>query len=245
MATLVNPVYRREPIMWGFVSCTAVTFLVVTVENAVYIGEVSGGPAGYSFPTRRLPFFPTCAFLERLVSYFMVPSLIQIVLRTGSPPPALPLLGDLPQAHPGHRSPGLVRYAFEFFTRTRRRPLCAKHRRYIAVGITFIHRGTVDYNFEWSTLPYPSISLSLNVLLTLVVVVRITPHARNARDAVELTVIGGLCKVVAIMLIEFCALYTVSLLSVIGTEAAGNPTVNFFMSIFPQTQVRAFRNERR
>ena len=55
-----------------------------------------------------------------------------------------------------------------------------------------------------------------------------------------LTGTGGLCKVVVTRLIESCVLYAVSLLPVIEKEATGHPMVNFFVCIFPQTQVRAF-----
>ena len=108
------------------------------------------------------------------------------------------------------------------------------------MGITFIYQGTVGYVLGWATLPCLSISLSLNVLLTFMIVVRIALHTKNTRAALGLAGIGGLCNAVITMLIESCALCAVSLLPVIGSWVARSSVVNFFMCILPQTQVRAF-----
>ena len=92
----------------------------------------------------------------------------------------------------------------------------------------------------WSTLPYISISLSLNVLLTLMIVVRLFLLDRNIRATTGSPGgISGLYKTVSTMLIESSALFTVSSLLVITPLAAGNLVVKMFYCILVQTQVRA------
>ena len=101
--------------------------------------------------------------------------------------------------------------------------------------------------------PYLSISVSLNVLLTLMIVVRLVLHGRNIRAATGSAVgISGLYKVVSTMLIESCALFAVNSLLVVGTLAAaghysninmvlnGDYLVNILFPILAETQVRAF-----
>ena len=101
-------------------------------------------------------------------------------------------------------------------------------------------------------IPYLSISVSLNVLLTLMIVIRLALHARNFRTATgSLVGISGLCKVASIMLVESCALFAVSsLVVVVALARLGNDSVEFFYSglyivdiffpILAETQVRAF-----
>ena len=59
------------------------------------------------------------------------------------------------------------------------------------------------------------------------VVVRIALHIRNARDAMGLTGIGGLCKAAVAMLIESCALNAVSLLRLLEKRP---PDIPWFIS---------------
>ena len=114
----------------------------------------------------------------------------------------------------------------------------------IAMGSMFIYQGAVTSTTDWSAIPYYSITLSLNVILTLMIVVRLVLHTRNTRAALGITGIGGLCNAVITMLIESCALYAAGLLPVIGSWAARNPITNFFLLVSPQTQVRAFARSR-
>jgi len=100
--------------------------------------------------------------------------------------------------------------------------------------------------------PYLSISVSLNVLLTLMIVIRLVLHGRSIRAAPRSAVgISGLCKTVSTMLIESCALFTMSSLVVVGALAAAgnyNPDIFFpggfvvdiFFPILAEIQVRAF-----
>ena len=92
----------------------------------------------------------------------------------------------------------------------------------------------------WPGVQYFLISLSLNILLTLMVVIRLILHARNTRSALGIAGISGLRKATITMLVESCALYTVSLLLVIGPWATGSYTASIFFLILSQTQVCAF-----
>ena len=102
-------------------------------------------------------------------------------------------------------------------------------------------------------IPYLSVSVSLNVLLTLMIVIRLALHGRNIRTATGSPAgISGLCKAVSTIFIESCALFTVSSLVVIGALSGavgeywphihnpGSYTVDIFLPILAETQVRAF-----
>ena len=111
------------------------------------------------------------------------------------------------------------------------------------MGIALEYQSTKvgSTNFPpWSGFPYYSISLSLNIPLTLMIVVRLILHARNIRTALEGTGIGGLCKAIITMLIESCVLYAVSSLLVIAPWGASSRIAYTFLPILDQTQVRAF-----
>ena len=93
----------------------------------------------------------------------------------------------------------------------------------------------------WFGLPYLSISLSLNVLLTIMIVVRLVLLSRNIRATMGPQAgIAGLCKSIATMLVESSALFAVSSLLVIGTWPTPSPVGNVFPRILAETQVRAF-----
>ena len=99
-------------------------------------------------------------------------------------------------------------------------------------------------------LPYLSISISLNVLLTLMIIIRLVLHDRSVRAATGPRAgISGLYKAVSIMFIESCALFTVSSLVVVvamvrgisGFEVARYPpvfVVGIFFPILVEIQVR-------
>ena len=93
---------------------------------------------------------------------------------------------------------------------------------------------------------YLSISVSLNVLLTLMIVIRLVLHGRSVRAATGSPAgISGLCKAISTMLIESCALFTVSSLLVVVPLATiqiynrGDEAANIFYPILAETQVRA------
>ena len=88
------------------------------------------------------------------------------------------------------------------------------------------------------TLPYLSISISLNVLLTLMIVVRLVLHSRNIRTITGAPVgIGGMYRTIITMLIESSALYAVSSLVVIGQSSSGIAYLS--MPILFEIQVRS------
>ena len=105
------------------------------------------------------------------------------------------------------------------------------------MGIMFVYQ-TAAGSAGWSIIPYLSISLSLNTLLTIVIVIRLILHARNTRNALGITGIGGLSKAIITMLVESCALSALSSLLVIGPLGAENYASNTFLTILGQTQVR-------
>ena len=110
----------------------------------------------------------------------------------------------------------------------------------IAVGTILIHRTAEVYGTLWPAVAYLLISVLLNVLLTLMIAFRLILHTRNTRTALGITGIGGLCKAIVTMLIESCALYSAISVLVLGAMSGnGNPIRNFFVPVFPTTQVRA------
>ena len=116
-----------------------------------------------------------------------------------------------------------------------------------AMGIIFIYQSSQPNTLATSSAPiinfgapFLSISLSLNVLLTLMIVARLIWHRRNIRKAVDSTVsAGGLYKTAITILVESSALYAVSFLLFIGMWGARNPIQYTFLQILAQTQVRA------
>ena len=113
----------------------------------------------------------------------------------------------------------------------------------LAMGIALVYANSELAGNAWAGLAYLSISFSLNVLLTLMIIIRLILHVRNNRAAVGISGIGGLSKAIITMLVESCALYAVSTLLVLGplcSDKTGASIMNFFLHILPQTQVRAF-----
>ena len=98
--------------------------------------------------------------------------------------------------------------------------------------------------FDFS-IPCVAISVSLNVLLTLMIVIRLALHGRNIRAASGSPAgFGGLYKAVATMLIESSALYAVNSLLLIGLWVANSGAADIFLPIVAETQVRAFPRPR-
>ena len=112
------------------------------------------------------------------------------------------------------------------------------------MGILFTFQTAERSNSNWPGLAYFSVSLSLNVLLTLMIVIRLILHTRNTRNALGIAGIGGLCKTVVTMLIESCALYAVGSVLVIGPWSVQNTVASIFLVILSQTQVRTFPQPR-
>ena len=113
----------------------------------------------------------------------------------------------------------------------------------VAMGIMLVYVNSELAVNTWAGLAYLSISFSLNVLLTLMIVIRLILHARSSRAAAGIGDIGGFSKAIVTMLVESCALYAVSTLLVLGSLGADDgeaPITSFFLHILNQTQVRAF-----
>ena len=90
-----------------------------------------------------------------------------------------------------------------------------------------------------SGIPYFSISLSLNILLTIMIVVRLVLFGRGFRDVVgPLVRPNRMQKAVIGILIESCALYAISSILNIGPWCTNNPVQFAFFPILVQTQVR-------
>ena len=112
------------------------------------------------------------------------------------------------------------------------------------MGITFTYqtsqsRGSFWYNVNFG-IPYFSISMALNVLLTLLIIIRLVLYTRNTRTALGLTGVGGLCIAIVTMLVESCAIYAMSSLLVLIPLAVGSHIESTFLAVLTQTQVRAF-----
>ena len=117
----------------------------------------------------------------------------------------------------------------------------------IGTGILYLCRTLKLDSSPWETIairfsiPYFSISISLNVLLTLMIITRLVQHNRGTRtSATALAGTGGLYKTIITMLIESSALYAVSSLLVIGTYASRSSAADLFLPILAEAQVRAF-----
>ena len=109
-----------------------------------------------------------------------------------------------------------------------------------AMGVVIVYQNAQVSGSVWSVLPYFSISLSLNVLLTLMIAIRLVLCTKAIRAADGMTGIGGLIKAIVAMLVESCAVYAVSSLLYIGLWSAGNSATAALLPIISETQVRAF-----
>ena len=117
----------------------------------------------------------------------------------------------------------------------------------IAMGIMFIYQTAQPNGSVWNTdavnfgLPYFLLSLPLNILITLMIVVRLVVHSRRTRNATgSLATISKLYRTVATMLIESSALYALSSFLVVGPLIAKSCATNMFLPILAETQVRPF-----
>lgn len=113
------------------------------------------------------------------------------------------------------------------------------------MGITFTYQIAQPNSSFWNStaidfgLPYFSISLSLNVLLTFLIVARLVMHSRNVRAAMGApSGASGLYRAIVTMLIESCALYAVNSLLFVGPWGAGSHVADIFLPILAEIQVR-------
>jgi hypothetical protein len=113
------------------------------------------------------------------------------------------------------------------------------------MGIMFIYQTSQPDNSLWSGiainfgLPYFSISLGLNILLTLLIVTRLVLHSRNIRRAMGApSGANGLYKTIITVLVESSALYAINSLLFVGPWGAKSHVADIFLPILAETQVR-------
>ena len=107
-----------------------------------------------------------------------------------------------------------------------------------ATGIAFVYQpvgpaGTV----QSSALLHLSISLSPNIPLTFIVVIRLILHARNTCTALGITGISGLRKGIVTVFVWSSALYAVSSLLGLGPWGVRNCSVDISLLILSEVQV--------
>lgn len=114
-----------------------------------------------------------------------------------------------------------------------------------AMGIMLIYQTSQPNSSIWSSaaidfgLPYFSISMALNIILTLMIVTRLVLHRRNVRTAMGAPGgATGLYNAIITMLIESSALYAINSLLFVGPWGAGNHAADLFLPILAETQVR-------
>lgn len=114
-----------------------------------------------------------------------------------------------------------------------------------AMGILLLYK-TSQPSSIWNSLaanfgiPYFSISISLNVLLTLMIVARLVLHGRRFRNALGASArTNGLYKAVIAVLVESSAIYAVTSLLFIGPWIAKNRASDTFLPILGEVQVRS------
>jgi len=116
----------------------------------------------------------------------------------------------------------------------------------IATGIVLVYYQITEPTcFIWRStsvsigVPY-SISVSLNVFLTLMIIARLVLLTRRLQKAMNAPFrLGGLYRAVITVVSESSAIYAAAFLLFIGTWAADNPTEYFFFPVLAQAQVIA------
>ena len=141
--------------------------------------------------------------------------------------------------------PRLFGYVFDFFYE--RATMVWTNAINVAMGLLIVIAQAHGWRGIWSiilheiSIPYFSISVSLNVLLTLMIVTRLILHGRNVRAATGSPGgISGLYKAVATMLIESSALYSMNSLLLVVLWAVQSPAAGAFLPIIAEVQVRDF-----
>lgn len=117
----------------------------------------------------------------------------------------------------------------------------------MSMGIAFIYQLSRPDSITQSSLsvahfgtPFISISLALNLVLTLMIVVRLLRYNRNVRNALGTSAgISGMCKAVATILIESYALYAINFILYIRPYGTTSIFQFLFWPILAETQVIA------
>ena len=112
------------------------------------------------------------------------------------------------------------------------------------MGIVFLYKTSQPNSVQNSLganfgIPYYSITVALNVLLTVIIATRLILHGKNIRNALGSPAgVGGLYKAIVTMLVESSALYAVTSLLFIGPWAAQSWAADIFLPVVAQVQVR-------
>ena len=86
---------------------------------------------------------------------------------------------------------------------------------------------------------YIAINFTLNVILTLMIVGRLALRSKQIRDIMgPWSGAGDWYKRIAVMFVESCALYAISLLVYLIAYTRNTPLVDIFYQVFIETQVR-------
>lgn len=111
------------------------------------------------------------------------------------------------------------------------------------MGITLIYESLRPDPLTYASvhpiaLSFYGISVSLNIILTLMIVARLVLHKRNIQNAMGTAhKPAGLYNVVATMLVESCALYAVTYLVYIVLWGTNNPAELMFYQLLIVSQV--------
>ena len=116
----------------------------------------------------------------------------------------------------------------------------------IATGGILIYKNSRPFGIVYAVyvirefgIPHHSISISLNILLTLMIVTRLVLHGRGIRAALGPSAsVGGWYRDIVTVLTESCALFAVTFLLFVIPWAANNAISSVFFPILVETQVR-------
>lgn len=231
MNALLDPVNRaRGGIMWGLVAHTVATFSFVTIATGMGLGlqpfcwidyrEFIGdggvfsipGPLGYLFSTDNEPlgYVPNLMYLfnEWLADGFLLYRCFIVY----------------------SKNYWVVTFPFVMYL------AC------FATGIRFMYQTLQPTVSNTPTinagLSYFTISVSLNVILTLMIVIRLVRHRRNIKKAMGASAgVSGLYESIVTILVESCALYTVASLLYLGPWGAGSTLEYLFSAVLVESQV--------
>jgi len=124
---------------------------------------------------------------------------------------------------------------------------CLMYLASFTLGILFAYQSSRPVGFLSSALaiadfgtPLFSVSLSLNVLLTLMIVTRLFLHDRRIRKVTGARITPrGLYNAINTLLIESCAIYAISFLLYMGPWAVGSSVANLFFTALTGAQTIA------
>jgi len=233
MGVLLSSSYRtRGGVRWGLVVYTTVTFSFVTIFTALnldiqsisYIDDrefpgndaLPPGPLGYQYLIYSKP-ISIAANLMFLLNNWLADGLL------------------LYRCY--------IFYAKKFWVVAFP---CLVYLASLAMGITLIYQTSQPDSSIWNNvainfgLPYFSISLSLNILLTLLIVARLAMHSRNIRNAMGAPAgASGLYQTIITVLVESCTLYAVTSLLFVAPWGAKSHVADIFLPILAEIQVIA------